>query len=414
MSAAASDLETFRDGVSRLQRLLSSLDRGPNFFRVVPRLFRVEGVHSDLLAWLLDPQGFHGLGDSFAIRFITGVLRESGAGAEGPITINSVETEASTGEGPIDILVHTECAGRPLIVGIENKIDAPLGDEQLLRYARGLVARFPHASVVLVLLAPTARDVDAPPVCCGFAGLTYRNVVAWLDASLVAEREAQNAGAGRELAVHYLEELRTRIVPESRPEIDQLLRDLAGHTEAWRLIRRRLPSERDDTHAALARAVCARLSTPEVCGPPWQFALRRDGYARVFRPDWSALGYRDAETMIGLTEDEFAATRYARVHFRLSSAPPEDDAEARWRFEARLRLDARGNDTLGASIRGDLAALGLLEPVGRDRRQLTLRLKQSSRLPGLADDSVPDAVVEWFVRQIRPVVAILDGRLRQA
>jgi hypothetical protein len=402
----AATLERFRDGVSQLEAALSKLRRGPNFFRVAPRVFRVEGVHSDLLAWLLDPKGFHGLGDSFAVRFMVDALREAGVPVEPPISIVSVQTEAPTGEGPIDILVRAESASTPLVVGIENKIDAPIGDDQLGRYARGLVARFHGVRVVLVLLAPTAREVDEPSVCCELASVTYRNVVASLAAAL-SERDVESGSVGTELARHYLEELRTRIVPESQPEIDRILRELAGHKEAWRLIRRRLPSERDDSHAALAKAVCDRLSRPDVSGPQWQFAVKRDRYARVFRPDWSALGYRDSDMVIA----DDSATRYSRVHFRLAAAPPDDDAGGRWEYSVRLRLDARDNEALGASIRTGLDGLGCLRPEDREGPQRTVRLKQTSRLPGLAADTVPDDVVEWFVRQIQPLVGVLDAHL---
>ena len=405
----AAELHAFATGVSTLQDLLSSLTHGPNFFRVAPRVFRVEGVHSDLLAWLLDPRGFHGLGDSFAVRFISAVLRESGVVVEPALTVDSVEVEASTGEGPIDVLVRAQCAGRSLVVGIENKIDAPLGDDQLARYARSLVARFQGATVVLVLLAPAARDIDGPDLPCPLASLTYRTVVACLAASL-HETAAASAGVGRELAGQYLEELRRRIVPESQPDIDRLLHDLAGHKEAWRLIRRRLPSAKDDGHATLARAVCAWLSKPDFCGPPWRFTVRREGYARVFRPGWAALGYRDSDPVLG-TEDEYAATRYPGAHFRLFAVPPDDEGDARWKYLIKLRLDARQDDVIGAALREDLRVRDLLEPEDSDKRQITIVLKQTSKLPGLAEDSAPDAVVDWFVRRIQPIVAVLDARL---
>jgi hypothetical protein len=77
----------------------------------------------------------------------------------------------------------------------------------------------------------------------------------------------------------------------------------------------------------------------------------------------------------------------------------------------RLRLDTRSDDVLGASIRKDLRALGALESEDADRRQVTLRLKGSRKLPGLTPDSAPDAVVEWFVRQMKAIAAILDARL---
>src|SRR5436190_22676677 len=72
-------LERFRrwDGLSRLEAILSAKRREPNFFRIVTRVLRVEGVHSDLLAWLLDPNGWHGLKDTFATAFVAEILRQA-------------------------------------------------------------------------------------------------------------------------------------------------------------------------------------------------------------------------------------------------------------------------------------------------------------------------------------------------
>ena len=144
---------------------------------------RVEGVHSDLLAWLLDPHGWHGLGDAFGRHFIPKALRAAGCQFSGSFAIAKVETEASTGEGPIDVLVHLQNDGRSIVVGIENKIDAPVGgpgpspsadgpglvrrieregsddEDQLARDARRLGFLFGSGNAVLVLLAPTEREI---------------------------------------------------------------------------------------------------------------------------------------------------------------------------------------------------------------------------------------------------------------
>jgi hypothetical protein len=237
------------DGISRLEQILSAR-RGSNFFHIAPRLLRVEGVHSDLLAWLLDPDGWHGLGESFVAPFVSELLRDARADVPGALTGFAVSKEFSTGHGPIDVLVRARSDSVAVVVGLENKIDAPLGDDQLERYARGLVASTQGAVVVLVLLAPEERDVALPRVeGCAFAVTTYRRLAFHLNVALAG----RSGGAGMELARHYLEALRTSIVPEPQPEVDDILRELfTTHGEAWRFIRRRLPSERDEHHARLA------------------------------------------------------------------------------------------------------------------------------------------------------------------
>ena len=40
------------DGLARLDSILNQVRSRPNFFLTVPRILRVEGVHSDMLGWL--------------------------------------------------------------------------------------------------------------------------------------------------------------------------------------------------------------------------------------------------------------------------------------------------------------------------------------------------------------------------
>ena len=398
------------DGVSRLEVILQSRRRGPNFFHIAPRVLRVEGIHSDLLAWLLDPQGWHGLRESFVGPFIKEILHDAGIAVDRAFTNVVVDKEFSTGKGPLDVLVRGRLGETPIVVGIENKIDAPLGDHQLERYACGLVAQFhPEAVVVLVLLTPEEQDVEPPVVeGCKFRQTTYRQLVTHLKTSLSALDTAAG-GAGVELARHYLEALRMHIVSEPQPEVDQILREMFNeHREAWREIRRRMPSERDEHHAALASALCERLGVTH--GMPWLFALRRERYVRVFRSTWSALGVDETAPVIGLTDSEHGAAQYSRVHFRLTARPGEDDTD-HWVYDARVRLDGRIEPRLGASLRADLVDNGHLKPGKLDRQQVTIELKQTSKLPGLNGDSVPDAVVEWYAKHLGPVISVLDRHL---
>lgn len=65
-------------GVTRLDEIARNLAQRQNFFRLVSRAIRDESVHSDVIKWLLDPKGWHDLGDGFGDRFVAGVLATCG------------------------------------------------------------------------------------------------------------------------------------------------------------------------------------------------------------------------------------------------------------------------------------------------------------------------------------------------
>ena len=246
------------DGLQRLDTVLDNLRRQPNFFLVAPRVLRVEGVHSDMLLWLLDPKGWHGLTDGFAHKFLCSVLAGCGMDAAKPLRIDEVHREFSTGNGPIDVLLRVRYGDVGLVVGVENKIDSPEGDKQLVRYAEGLSVRFPRDLRVLAFLTPDGREPEEP-VPCPIAPLAYRTVAELIDAAITATPESTDA-IGLALARHYVAALRAHIMPESNPDIDAICRQLYDdHQEAWRAIRRRLPSKRDESHAYVGCKVAEHL-----------------------------------------------------------------------------------------------------------------------------------------------------------
>lgn len=405
----STSIQQWREGVTRLQGLLSARAerrREPNFFRIVPRLLRNEAVHSDLLAWLLDPSGWHGLEDAFALRFVGEALSAAGHPFTPPLAITRVHTEFSTGQGPIDILIEASTGDGPLLLGIENKIDSPVGRLQLSKYACGLVNQARSRNVALVLLAPAELDDTADVQGCHFGSMTYRSVISGLNAALA---ETTASGAGAELARHYLDILRTHIVPEREPEIDRLLNELyRENKDAWRLIRRRLPSERDERHLALGEALCKQLIAASA--GPWKFALRPDRYVRLFMPHWgSAFGQSESERISGLSVAE-AAPHYPHVHFRLSTDAPDDDAaDERWTYTAKLRLDTRANQQLGTFLRQDLKSLNLRV---KDRLQDTPPIK-SATLRGIESGVVHDDVIEWFAARLNPITSVINQRLEE-
>lgn len=103
------------------------------------RLWRNEEFQSNLLAWLLNPQGNHGAGDGF----LKGFLRRTGAPAE----LVSADWDEATVvrewahevwgiEGRLGILILDETRG--VLCAIENKISSTEHTDQLTRYRKAL------------------------------------------------------------------------------------------------------------------------------------------------------------------------------------------------------------------------------------------------------------------------------------
>lgn len=103
-----SALRRLRDwrGLDQISEALKKLRGQPNFFATVPRTLRAEGVHSDMLAWLLTPGDWHGLGDNVVAPLVRRVFAGCGINCGQPVKIDRVYREFSTGNGPIDILLQ--------------------------------------------------------------------------------------------------------------------------------------------------------------------------------------------------------------------------------------------------------------------------------------------------------------------
>ena len=405
-----SALRRLRDwrGLSQISEALKRLRGQPNFFATVPRPLRAEGVHSDMLAWLLTPGEWHGLGERVAAALVRDVFAGCRISCAQPVRIGRVYREFSTGNGPIDLLLQGTHGHEQFTIGIENKIDSPESEEQLFKYGEGLQSpgRRPDGKLMLVLLAPDKRQVHRKPTC-DFTTLTYRSVAEILDRAL--ERDGSEPAdhlsiAGRTLASHYAAALRNHIMPDSNPEIDALCRELyAEHERAWRAIRRRLPSERDEHHERIGLAVCKRLSdTP---GGRWIHVVRRDAYVRVFREEWLQLGSKTSQTPVGLSSSGRDESTYAALHFRIVAEPAETDADTRFRYVLRLK----GPAPLSPASKAVADAIRGLKDKVPDDREYTIVLRSKATLPPIQEDGeVPDDVLAWYLRRMAPYIQAID------
>jgi len=120
---------------SRISRL--------NIFRIL-KAEKNEIRHSNMLAWLLDPQESHGLGDRFLRRWLMKVVHDAASqqtliqGLPSPIEIDALDIEYVDVErehSQIDVLVRIVTGSeKTWIVCIENKIETSQHSDQLRRY----------------------------------------------------------------------------------------------------------------------------------------------------------------------------------------------------------------------------------------------------------------------------------------
>lgn len=151
MSDNNNDEPDFRELYKRLledpnfEKLETELQK-PNIFSILG-IGRAEIRHSNFLAWLLDPNESHGLGNRFLIRilqdlsteennldiFEIGKLNFSDVEVNREVPI-SLENRNKNKDAFIDILIVFRDDSDKLVICIENKIDTTDSDEQLKNY----------------------------------------------------------------------------------------------------------------------------------------------------------------------------------------------------------------------------------------------------------------------------------------
>ncbi|NDW12017.1 hypothetical protein D0T50_03835 [Bacteroides sp. 214] len=133
------------------KELYKNLLNDPNFEKLEtelqkPNIFSILGIgraeirHSNFLAWLLDPNESHGLGNRFLIRVLRDLALEKNNDLD-IVTINKlnfsnveVGKEVKCPNGSIDLLINFKDEHDKLIICIENKFDTIDSVGQLGKY----------------------------------------------------------------------------------------------------------------------------------------------------------------------------------------------------------------------------------------------------------------------------------------
>lgn len=130
------DSKTFRSELKCLKNSIEATRKQHlwckrfNLFSVLNRT-RNEGFHSDILAWLLNPDESH----NFGKKLLDGLFKAISIESTPAYSWISVRREYGIdSKNRFDIIVFTDA----WTLVIENKIDAPLGKDQLVRYLKCL------------------------------------------------------------------------------------------------------------------------------------------------------------------------------------------------------------------------------------------------------------------------------------
>lgn len=131
----------------------------PNIFEVL-KITNKEIRHSNFLAWLLNPNGYHGLGDLFIKRFLRQLFSSDKAQGLDPVSV--METDLSKVRIKrewkyIDLLIELE----KIVILIENKFYSKESKGQLSKYKKRVEKEFPKHKKVYAFLTPFGIESEA-------------------------------------------------------------------------------------------------------------------------------------------------------------------------------------------------------------------------------------------------------------
>ncbi len=189
-----------------------------NVFRVL-RASKHEIRHSNMLAWILDPDESHGLGDLFLRRWLMTVVHDAGGDLDNlpsPIEIDALDiryVEVARESENIDLLVLIRTADDATwTVCIENKVASMQHSNQLRRYRDLVERRYQDATCRLYIFLTMNEEMPEDP---GYISSTYETVAAILR-RCVNERNDTIGSEPKFLLDQYLELLEEDFVGESR------------------------------------------------------------------------------------------------------------------------------------------------------------------------------------------------------
>lgn len=268
---------------------LKQWTEGVNIFRVL-RIARTEIRHSNMLAWLLDPNENHGLGSLFLQAFIIDLSKphyyESAKEYDSIITPTSTidllssdlsDTRVFREWNHIDILLKLP---KEYTIAIENKVDSTEskdgeGLSQLTRYANILNAHYDQNKCIKVFLTPYGDE----PTDKNWSIYTYSDILSFLEKSL----EPQEKYLSTEVAIiikHYIEILKNDIMED---RLKSLCNEIyLKHKDAFDLI-----FENRESVTSMASQICFNKMQNYASSNRIKLLTQKPGVNIKFTTKWS-------------------------------------------------------------------------------------------------------------------------------
>ena len=180
-----------------------------NLFDVL-KITRVEIRHSNMLAWLLDPNENHGLEKNILEEFIRFAIVSGGCELSvfDLLKITYEDFCVYREWNHLDILAVSKQS--KIVLCIENKIDSGEGYRQLERYRKWIYDAYPEYQKVLIYLSPDGREGNDALYWCS---MSYQNVLE------IIEKCYEKSNLSPEVSVlisNYLDVIRRDIVGDEK------------------------------------------------------------------------------------------------------------------------------------------------------------------------------------------------------
>lgn len=206
-----------------------------NIFRTL-RIEKAEIRHSNVLAWLLNPEESHGLGDIILRRVLSNILLQADAGIKGMSAakvelMDFVDIEIRRESRNIDLLIIDRT--NKLLLLIENKIYSSESPGQLLRYQEAVKEEFPSFTLVPVFLTLTGEESRDKKTSnyISYSHLELLNVIE----KIFTQRQAQLSEQVAMFIRQYMDVLR-RLTMEDESLVELCKTIYRRHREAIDLI----------------------------------------------------------------------------------------------------------------------------------------------------------------------------------
>lgn len=209
--------------------------------------------HSNFLAWVMNPNESHSLGDYFLKRFLlrtTSLANRRGLGGITPIQIDISEFDEVKVQREwksIDIIIIDE--KNKFVCVIENKVEAAEHSDQLNRYEAVVESEFPDFTKHFIFLTPDARRASNDR----YLNIAYDEICDIIEYIIRAKSNLM----GDEVKIflsHYAEMLRRRVMVNS--EIQDLCKSIyEKHRKALDLIFQYKPDLQMDIHDYLVELI---------------------------------------------------------------------------------------------------------------------------------------------------------------